>query len=88
MSALTNSMGERVRVWRVVPTLVHCEADVDVSEIEPETGFTQRAARELAHDRNHAGVPDPCIRWVPEPTEREADRSKVIERLRETSSDQ
>ena len=82
MSARSNSMGDRVRVWRIVPTVVHPEADVDVSEIEPETGFTQRAARELAHSRNHAGVPDPRIRWVPEPTEREADRSAVVERIR------
>jgi len=37
--------GERVRVWRVVPTIVHPDADVDVSTIEPETGLTQRAAR-------------------------------------------
>jgi len=55
--------GERVRVWRVVPTVVHPDADVDVSAIEPETGLTQRDARELRpsvtggayHDQRRVG---------------------------------
>jgi len=49
--------GERVRVWRVVPTIVHPDADVDVSTIEPETGLTQRAARECAAERNRRRDP-------------------------------
>jgi hypothetical protein len=61
--------GERVRVWRVVPTVVHPDADVDVSAIEPETGLTQRDARELAAERNRRRVPRPTIEWVAEPTE-------------------
>jgi len=42
---------------------------VDVSAIEPETGLTQRDARELAAERNRRRVPRPTIEWVAEPTE-------------------
>ena len=83
MSGVAVNVGHRVRVWRVVPTVVHPAADVDVSELEPETGLTQRAARELANARNHAGVPDPRIEWVAERTERATYRSAVQTAFRE-----
>lgn len=81
MSAATTRR-EYVRVWRVVPEAVHPDAAVDVSGIEPFTGFTQRAARELAATRNRKRTPCPTIRWMAEPTEQVVDRSAVHDRLR------
>lgn len=75
MSTATTMPSERVRVWRVVPEVVHPEAEVDASELEPETGLTQRAAREIANERNHAAVPRPTIEWVADPTGRIVDRA-------------
>jgi len=83
MSAGSVMPSERVRVWRVVPEVVHPDAEVDTSELEPETGLTQRAARELANERNHAGVPRPTIEWVAEPTERIVDRGSLLTAFRE-----
>lgn len=80
MSAVATS--RRVRVWKIVPEPVHPEAAVDVAGIEPTTGLTQRAARELADDWNREGVPCPTIRWVPEPAGRVADQSAIVDRLR------
>jgi len=74
--------GERVRVWRVVPTIVHPDADVDVSTIEPETGLTQRAARECAAERNRRRDPDATVQWVAKPTGRVADRGDVLDQVR------
>lgn len=82
MSAAT-SRTEYVRVWRVVPEAVHPDAAVDVSGIEPTTGLTQRAARELADDWNREGVPCPTIRWVPEPAEKIVARNALLTAIRE-----
>lgn len=73
MSAVATP-SQSVRVWRVVPEPVHPEAAVDVSAIEPTTGLTQRAARELANDRNHACEPSPQIQWEAKPTGQVVDR--------------
>lgn len=73
---------DRARVWRVVATVSHPEADIDADEIEPTTGLTQRAARELANEWNRVGVPRPTIRWEAEPTKRLADRDALIYCLR------
>ena len=80
MSAVATS--SRVRVWRVVPEPAHPDAAVDVSGIEPTTGLTQRAARELADDWNREGILRPTIRWVPEPAGRVADQSAIVDQLR------
>ncbi|WP_123619575.1 hypothetical protein [Halorubrum sp. CSM-61] len=64
-------------MWRVVPEVVHPSAEVDVSGIEPETGLTQRAARELADERNRAGVPRPTVQWSAEPTEKIVSRNAL-----------
>jgi len=47
------------------PTIVHPDADVDVSTIEPETGLTQRAARECAAERNRRRDPDATVSGSP-----------------------
>ena len=77
MSAEAIAPTDRVRVWRVVAEVVHPAADVDVSSIESITGLTQRAARELANERNRRCVPDSTVRWVAEPTGCVVDRSSV-----------
>ncbi|WP_066418870.1 hypothetical protein [Halorubrum aethiopicum] len=82
MSADARVPIDRAREWQVVATVPHSETDIDVEEIEPETGLTQRAARELANERNRAGVARPTIQWKAEPTERLADRDALVDCLR------
>lgn len=77
MSTVATVPTDRVRVWWVLPKIVHPDADMDMSSLEPVKGMTQRAARECAAERNRRCVPASTVRWVAKPTGCVADRGDL-----------